>query len=233
MLNFIKNMLLDWYEITISALKDLYVGLIDFTPKLIGALVIFLIGWIVSVGLGKLIAEILRRAKFNRLFEREGMKSALEKADFKVDAAGFIGAVFKWVLVIVFLMVAVEILGFQQFAAFLSDVLSYLPNVVVAALIFVVAVIIADLLEKVVRAAVESTKVGYGHITGIIVKWSIWIFAILAILFQLRIAPELIQTLLTGVVGLIVLAGGLAFGLGGRDIAAEILRDVRNKFRGE
>jgi hypothetical protein len=226
-------MLLDWYEITISALKDLYVGFVDFTPKLIGAIIIFLVGWIVSVAIGKLISEVLRKIKFNRLFERGDMKSALQKADFKVDAAGFIGALFKWILVIVFLAVAVEILGFQQFAAFLTEVLSYLPNVVVAALIFVVAVIIADLLEKVVRAAVESTKVGYGHITGIIVKWSIWIFAILAILFQLKIAPQLIQTLLTGVVALIVLAGGLAFGLGGKEVAAEILQDIKKKFKGQ
>lgn len=101
-----------------------------------------------------------------------------------------------------------------------------------AAFIFVVAVIIADLLEKVVRAAVESTRVGYGHIVGVIIRWSIWIFAILAILIQLRVAPTMIQTLFTGLVAVIVIAAGIAFGLGGKEIAGEIVKDVYRKLKG-
>jgi hypothetical protein len=177
------------------------------------------------------VAEILRKLNFNRFFEKGGIKTALEKAEFKVDASGFIGAIFKWIFVIVFLLVAVEILGLTQFGIFLTSVLAYLPNVVVAVLIFVVAVIIADILEKVVRAAVEGVRVGYGNLVGIIVRWSIWIFAIFAILYQLRVAPGLIQTLLSGIVGLIVIAGGIAFGLGGKDVATEILQELRRKLQ--
>ena len=132
----------------------------------------------------------------------------------------------------VFLLAAVEILGLTQFAGFLSAVLAYLPNVVVAAFIFVAAVIIADILEKVVRATVESIRVGYGHIVGVIIRWSIWIFAIFAILVQLKIAQSLLNTLFTGLVGVIVVAAGLAFGLGGREIAAEVLRDLYKKLKG-
>lgn len=225
-------LLIDWYDITAQALLDLWKAFINFTPKLIGAIVVFLIGWFISVAIGKIIAEILKKLKFNQLFEKGNLDEALAKADIKIDASGFVGSIFKWVLVIVFLLAAVEILGFVQFATFLTNVLGYLPNVVVAVLIFVVAVIIADILEKIVRAAVESTKVGYGNICGAIVRWSIWIFAILTILYQLKIAPGLIETLVTGIVGLIVIAGGIAFGLGGKDIAANILQDIRRKFQG-
>jgi len=226
-------MFIDWWEITLGALLDLWQGFINFIPRLIGAVIIFIIGWFIAVGIGRLAAEILRKIKFNRLFEKGGVKTALEKAEVKVDPAGFIGAIFKWILVIVFLLAAVEVLGFGQFALFLARVLGYLPNVIVAVLIFVVAVIIADISEKIVRSAVESAKVGYGQISGVIVRWSIWVFAILAILSQLRIAPALIQTLLTGIIGLIVIAGGLAFGLGGKDIAAELLQNLKRKLRGE
>ena len=225
-------MLVDWYKATADALIDLWQGFITFIPKLIGALIIFLIGWVIAVLVGKLIAEILRKIKFNRIFEKGNMKSALEKADIKVDASSFIGAIFKWVLVIVFLLAAVEVLGLIEFAGYLKDVLGYLPNVIVAVLIFVVAVIIADILEKVVRTAVEGAKVGYGHLSGVIVKWSIWVFAILAILYQLDIASELIQTLVTGFVALIAIAGGLAFGLGGKDVAANVIQNIRRKFQG-
>lgn len=225
-------MIIDWYSITRGALQDLLQGLLKFIPALIGAILIFVIGWFISIGIGKLIAEILKKLRFNQIFAKGAWKEALEKAEVKVDAAGFVGAIIKWVLVIVFLMAAVEILGLSGFAGFLGNILRYLPNVIVAVFIFVAAVVIADLVEKVVRAAVESIRIGYGHLVGVIVRWSIWIFALLAILVQLRVAPQLIQTLFTGFVGLVVIAGGIAFGLGGKEIAGEVLRDLYKKLKG-
>ena len=166
-------MILDWYVITLNGLQDLLQGFIGFLPALVGALIIFVIGWFISSGVGRLVGDILKKIKFNQIFERGNWKNALEKADLKVDPSGFIGAIFKWVLVIVFLLASVEILGLNQLAAFITDVLAYLPNVLVASLIFVVAVIIADIVEKVLRAAVESAQVGQAHMVGVIVRWSI------------------------------------------------------------
>lgn len=220
-----------WWEVTLEALENLWIGFLGFIPKFIGAVVVFLVGWLIAVGIGKLVAEVLKRIQFNRLFEKGAWKTALERADIKVDAAGFVGALFKWILIIVFLSAAVEILGLTQFAAFVNSVLVYLPNVVVAALILVVASIIADIAEKVIRAGVEGMRVGYGELAGVIVRWSIWVFAILAILYQLNVAAALIQTLLSGVIGLIVLAGGIAFGLGGKETAADILEGLRRRIR--
>lgn len=225
-------MIINWYSVTVQALETLWLGFLAWLPKIIGAIIVFLIGWFISIGIGKLVTEILKRLKFNRIFEKGAWKEALEKAEFKVDASGFIGAICKWVLVIVFLLAAVEILGFVQFAALLTKVLAYLPNVIIAALIFIVAVIIAELLEKIVRAAVESIRVGYGSVAGAIVKWSIWIFAILAILMQLEIATELILTLFTGFVAMVALAGGIAFGLGGKDVAAGIMENLKKRLKG-
>jgi len=223
---------LDWLDATKIALQDIWADFIDFIPNLLGAIIVFLIGWIIAVAIGKLIAEILKRAQFNRIFEGGEWKKALQKADIKVDASAFIGAIIKWVLLIVFLIVAIQILGFSQLKDFFNEVLSYLPNVIVAAFMFVVAVIIADILEKVVRAAVEGSKMGYGGVVGMIVKWSIWISAIFAILLQLGIAEALITTIVQGIVALIVIAGGIAFGLGGKDVAGEILQDIKNKLKG-
>ena len=225
-------MILDWYAITLNGLQDLLQGFIGFLPALVGALVIFVIGWFIASGVGRLVGDILKKIKFNQIFERGNWKNALEKADLKVDPSGFIGAIFKWVLVIVFLLASVEILGLNQLAAFITDVLAYLPNVLVASLIFVVSVIIADIVEKVLRAAVESAQVGQAHMVGVIVRWSIWIFAAIAILTQLGITPILWQTLFTGLVALIVVAGGLAFGLGGKEVAGQWLQDMSKKLRG-
>ena len=203
-----------------------------FVPALIGAIIVFVIGWFISVGVGRLITEILRKIKFNQIFEKGSWDEALAKADIKVDASGFIGAIIKWVLVIVFLLAAVEILGFVQFASFLNRVLAYLPNVIVAALIFVVTVIVVDIVEKVVRVAVESIKIGYGQMISAVVKWSIWIFSIMAILYQLGIARPFMETLFQGLVAMLVISLGIAFGLGGKEVAAEILQDLKRKLKG-
>ncbi|MEK6809518.1 MAG: hypothetical protein AABY40_02505 [Nanoarchaeota archaeon] len=218
-----------------QAFRDLLAGVISFVPLLILAILVLVIGWFIAVGIGRLVADILKRIKFNQVFERGNWKQALERADLKVDPAGFVGAIFQWVLLIVFLLAAVEILGFDQFAEFLTDVLKYLPNVIVAALIIVVAAIIADIVEKIVRAGVESTNIGHGHLVSSVVKWFIWIFAIFSALLQLDIAvlpvQVLIQTFVQGIGYGIALAVAIAFGLGGKDQAAEILRELRSKLQ--
>ena len=224
-------MILDWYTVTIESLQDLWQAFIGFIPELLGAIIIFIIGWFISIGVGRLVTEVLKRLRFNQLFEKEGWKKALDKAEIKVDASGFIGAIVKWILVIVFLLAAVEILGLVELAGFLSSILAYLPNVIVAALIFVVTVIVVDIVEKVVRAAVESIKVGYGQIVSAVIKWSIWVFAVLAILHQLGIARPFMETLFTGLVAMLVLAFGLSFGLGGKEVAGELLQDLKRKLK--
>lgn len=223
-------MVTDWLDTTIQALLTIWHEVLNFIPNLVGAIIVFLIGWAISVGVGKLVAEVLKQIQFNKIFEKGTWKTALDKAEIRVSASEFIGAIFKWVLLIVFLIAAVQILGFGQLALFFNSVLNYLPNVIVAAFIFVVAVIIADIVEKIVRASVESVKVGYGYIVGIIIRWSIWVFAILAVLQQLHIeaATWMVQFIQIAFTGL-VLALALAFGIGGRDVAKEILESAKHR----
>jgi hypothetical protein len=224
-------MILSWTDATIQALQDLWYSFLSFIPSLIGAIIIFMIGWFIAIGVGRLITEILKKLKFNQVVERGGWKDALEKAEIKVDTSGFLGAIVKWILVIAFLLVSVEILGLVQFADFLEGILSYLPNVIIAVLIFVVTVIVVDIVEKLARAGTESIKVGYGQIVSIIVRWSIWAFAILAILHQLGIAKPFMETIFTGLVATLVISFGISFGLGGKEVAADILQNLRKKLK--
>lgn len=225
------NAIQDWSSITVQSLQNLWAGFLGFLPKLIGALIIFIVGWFVSVWVGKLIAEILKRVRFDRIFEKTKWEEAMKKADFKMKMSDFIGGIVKWVLVIVFLLVAVEVLGLNQFAGFLKAIVAWLPNLVVAAAMFVVAVVVAEFSEKLTQAVVGKMRVGYSRMVGGIVKWSIWIFAILAILFQLGVATEIVQTLIQGFVALVVISSGLAFGLGGKDLAKDLLEDLRGRIK--
>jgi len=220
----------DW---SVAIIQPFLQGLVAFVVNLLLAIVVFIIGYLISVGIGKLITEILKSVKFNKLFEKEGWKTALQRARIEVDPSGFIGAIFKWVFVIVSLLIAVDILKLTQFASFLKDVLNYLPSVISAALIFVAAVIISDIVEKIVRVSVERMKIGHGYMAASIIKWAIWIFTIFLILDQLLPSSDLVKVLYTsivyGVVGALALGIGLAIGLGGKDVANEILTDMKRK----
>ncbi len=220
-------------EWLLSIIQPFLQNLVSFTANLILAIVVFIIGYLIAVGIGKVVAEILKSIRFNKLFEKEGWNKALQKANIDVDPSGFVGAIFKWVFVVVSLVVAVDILNLAQFRIVLEKVIDYLPNVVVAALTFVVAVIISDMLEKMVRVSVERMKVGYGYVAASITKWAIWIFTIFVILDQLlpnsTVINALTNALIYGIVGALALAVGLAMGLGGKDVAGDILADMKRK----
>jgi|SRR3989344_3493176 len=220
-------------EWSLSIVQPFLQNMVIFVANLILAIVVFIIGYLISAGVGRIIAEILKSIKFNKLFEKEGWSHALQRANVHVNPSEFIGAIFKWVFVIVSLLIAVDILHLAQFGTVLAQVLNYLPNVLVAALIFVVAVIISDIIEKLVRLTVERMKVGYGYVASSITKWAIWIFTIFLILDQLLPNSELIKTLymaiVWGIVGAVGLGLALAIGLGGKDTAAELIKDMKNK----
>lgn len=219
----------DWLSVVQPFLQQL----ISFIANLVVALVVFIIGYLISVGIGRLISEILKSVKFNKLFEKEGWRKALQRANVDVNPSEFIGAIFKWVFVIVSLLIAVDILNLTSFASFLTDVLLYIPNVIVAVLVFVVAIVISDIVEKVVRASVERLKVGYGYLAASIVKWAIWVFTFFLILDQLLPASALIKTLYSsivyGIVAALALGVGLAIGLGGKDTAGKVIADMYKK----
>lgn len=223
------------YNSFVAVIQPFLQGLITVIANIILAIVVFVIGYLISVGIGKLVTEVLKSVKFNRLFEKEGWRKAMQRAEIDVDASGFIGAIIKWVFVVVSLLIAVDILKLTEFAGFLSNVLDYIPRVIVAILVFVVAVIISDVIEKIVRVAVERMKVGYGYLASSIVRWAIWIFTIFLILDQLLPTSLLIKTLYTGIVygviGALALGIGLAIGLGGKDVAAEVIENMKKKIK--
>lgn len=219
----------DWSAITLQALQNVWEGALLFLPKLAIGLIVFGIGWIIASGMGKITANILKKINFDSLFSKSGWKAALENAEIKVHPSEFLGAILKWILVIVFLQIFVEILGLSAFAVFLTRVLEWLPNVIVAAAIFVVSIIVADILEKVIKASVKKLEIKYSNLLGAIVRAAIYTFAVMAILLQLGVAETIIGTVITGFVGMFALAFGLAFGLGGKDAAAEAIRGLRDK----
>ncbi len=219
----------DWTDITLLALKNAWESIILFLPELLGAIIVFVIGWIIAIWIGRLVAGILSKVMFDKLFDSAGWKEALERADIKVTPSEFIGAISKWILIIVFLVVAADILGWVAFAALLAKLLAWVPNLIISIAIFVVAVVVADILEKMTRASTKKIGVSFNNFVGTAVKWAIYIFAAFAVLLQLGIAPAIVNTLVMGFVGMLALAFGLAFGLGGKETAGRLIEETRKK----
>lgn len=218
-----------WGDVLTQSFQQLWVGVAIYVPKLVVALVVFIIGWVIAVALEKVVAQILRALKVDRALQGVGVEEPLARAGFRLDSGAFVGALVKWFFVLVFLVAAVDVLGLSQVNAFLANiVLVYLPNVIVAALILVAAAVIADVTRRVVMGAAKAAHLPSSGFLGGMAKWSIWIFAILAALYQLGIAGPFVQTLFTGFIAALALSVGLAFGLGGKDAAARFLERLRS-----
>ena len=208
-------------------------GVIALVPKIFIALVIFILGWIVGSILGRFVSQIISALKVDKAMEKLHVDTVVTRAGFHLNTGNFIGKIVEWFIVIV-LMASLEVLGLSQVNVFLqSTVLAYLPNVIVAAIILVIAALISDAVNKVVVGSARAARLPSANFLGGISKWAIWIFAIIAALDHLGIAPELLQTLFTGLVYMLTIAGGLAFGLGGKDTAARFIERLRGDISGK
>lgn len=224
-----KHMIQDWSLITMQALQGAWEEMLLFLPNLIAAIIIFILGWFIAIWIGKLIAQILNKLKFDSVFEKTGWREALSNADVKVNPSSFIGAICKWILVVVFLMIVTDIMGWVAFAGLLAKIIAWMPNLLVAIIILVVAIIIADIVEKLVKVSTKKMGISSVNFLGSIVKGALYVFAGLAVLLQLGVTPEIVKVLVMGFVGTLTLALGLSFGLGGKDAAARIIEEVRKR----
>ena len=221
-----------WSSTLQGSFQDLWIGVAGFLPQLIVALVIFVIGWAIGSLLGRVVSHIIGALKVDNLLKSARVDDILKRGGFALDSGRFVGGLVEWFVIIVFLVASLEVLGLTQVNTFLQQVvLLYLPRVIVAVLILLVAVVIASAMQRVIVGAAKAADIRSANFLGSVTKWSIWIFAVLMALFQLGIAAPFVQTLFTGVVVALSIAFGLAFGLGGQDAAAGFLSKMRSEIK--
>jgi hypothetical protein len=203
---------------------------LQFLPNLVIAIVIVLIGWAIGALLGKVVAQIIRAIKVDNALRGARLEELLKKAGFNLDSGAFLGGLVEWFVIAVFMVAAFDVLGLKQVNVFLQQVvLIYLPQVIVAVLILLVAALVADAMQKMVSGAASAAGIRSANFAGTVTRWAIWIFAILMALFQLGIATPFVQTLFTGLVVALSLAFGLAFGLGGQEAAGRFIEKVKSE----
>lgn len=219
-----------WSDVIVLSFQNLWAGLVNFVPNLVVAIIIVLVGWVIGALFGRVVAQVFRSLKVDTALRKAGVEEALQHGGINLDSGAFIGALVKWFFIVVFLVAAFDVLGLVQVNQFLQEVvLTYLPRVIVAALILVVAGVVGDVMKGIVTASAKAARFAYAGLIGSITKWAIWIFAILAALEQLNIAPAFVDTIFTGIILAVSLAVGLSFGLGGQEAAARLIEKVRTE----
>ncbi len=216
-------------DIVRTSLLTLWTGVAGFVPKLIAAVVVFLIGWLVATLLGKVAYHVIKVLHVDNALNKVGFKHAWERSGFKLDSAQFFYDLVKWFFVIVFLMAATNILGLDEVTEFLKTVVFYLPNVIVAAVILLIGILVARFAENLVRASVKAAGLVSANFLGALAKWSVFVFSLLVALAQLGVADDIIRIVVVGFVSALALAIGLSFGLGGVKHADEVIGHLRKR----
>ena len=220
-----------WALVLTQSFQDLSYGLIQFIPRIVVAILFFLIGWLVGVGLGRLVAQVINSIRVDDALRSAGVEKLLHRAGWKLNSGAFLGFLVKWFVIILFLVASLDALQLTDVTIFLrAVVLTYLPHVIVAVLIVLVAAVLAEAVQRVVTGSAAAANIRTANFLGALARWAIWIFAILAALDQLGVTP-FIQTLFTGLVVALALAFGLAFGLGGQAAAADYIKKMREELK--
>ena len=221
-----------WADVLSQSFQNLFYGLVAFIPNLIVAIVIFIIGWLIGVGLGRVVKQIVDALRVDQALRSTGLERLLSRAGFELSSGAFLGFFVKWFFIIVFLVASLDVLHLTVVNLFISDVvLGYLPQVIVAVLILLVAAVVAEAVERVVIGSAKAANLRSAGFLGKVARYSIWIFAILAALAQLNVATAFMQTLFMGIVIAVSLAIGLAFGLGGQTAAARYLDHLHSEMK--
>lgn len=225
------NSISSWQGALIASWGQVWSSFLSILPTIIGAILIFAVGLVLSYWVKRLITEFLRFVKLEKLSESLGIDSYLAKAEIKLKLSDLIATIVEWLVILTFFLAAVDILGLTVVSQVLTRVLGYIPNILAAALIFGAGYFVAGLVEGLVRGAFASVDHEAAKPVGKLARWIVILVAFFAAVDQLQIAQGLIVTFFQGLTYTIVLVVGLSVGLGAKDLIARILNDWYEKIK--
>lgn len=225
----------NWTDAVFLSLQQVWDQVLFFLPSLLGAILVFVIGLIVASGLGHLVEKVLMMSRIDSLLSKTGVPHEFERSGVHFSISRFFGRLTYWFFLVVTLLSAANILlgaGNNVFTTILQPVLAYIPEVVKAVLLLVGTIILANFLRHVVRASVVGARLHASKALASVAWWAVIVTGSMAALAQLGIAVQIINTVIMGVIAMLAIAGGIAFGLGGKDYAAHLLVKFRDQVEG-
>lgn len=212
-------------EAIFAAANSILSRFFAFIPVLLGALIIFLFGLVLGKWAKALIIKILAAVKLDQTLRKAGLDSYLNKADIRGKVEVFFGELVHWLIILVFSMAAVNVLGLTAVSAVLNSLLSYIPRIISAVLVLTIGVLLAGLVESLIKGAVSQVDIRISRMLAKIASYLVVVVSAMAAVNELGIAQSLINTLFIGVVATLSLGIGLAIGLGAKELVAKILMD--------
>lgn len=210
-----------------ASFYDLWGTVINFLPELIIAILVLIVGWILGDILKGVVKKLFKTLHLTTALDKAGVDALSARAGYQFQPAEFVGSLVKWFVIIVFVVVALDILNLNQVTSFFTvEILTYIPRVIVAAFILLGAMLLAQIVSASVAGAARAAGFRTADVIASFTKYAILVSAVLAALNQLQIATELVQLLFGGFVFAASLAFGLAFGLGGKDLASRYLEKM-------
>ena len=212
----------DWGDAVMVSATEAMQNFLGFLPALVGAILILVLGWIIAGLLAGLVERVLKTVGFERAANTTGISSFIQRSGSSWTASAIVAEIVKWFIRLIAIQAAASVLGLNQISQIINAILLWLPNLVVAIAIIVIGALIARFVSGLVRGTTDQMGFSNPDLLGNVAYYAIVVFAVIAAVDQLGIAETVVNTLLVGLVATVVLAAGLAFGLGGQQTAARI-----------
>lgn len=218
-----SNIWLTWGDVFNTSFQSLWFGFIQFTPRLVVAIVFFIVGWILGSLVAKAVEQVFGSLKIDNLFKSLGAENFFRKAGVNLNTGRFVGQVVKWFVIIVFLLPSLNLVGLNDVSFFLGNsVLGFLPQVVIAAFVLIIATVVSDGFSKAVLATAKAMDLKAANMLAAVAKYSVWIFAVIIALGKLGLG-DYMSILFSGIVAMLALGSAIAFGLGAKDAAGRFI----------
>jgi len=216
-------------NLIVQPVREMLTKIMAYLPVLLGALLILIVGWLVAKAVRRLVDLLLKVTRFDTLADKTGITEVLRKGDLKISAREVISGLVYWLIILMVLVMAVDALGLPKSSDILAGLFAYVPKVIAALLVLVVAMFLASFVSGIVQTAAGNANLPRPEIFAGISRWAIIIFAITISLGELGIGTLLVTTTFNIILGGVCLALALAFGLGGKDAAARYLEELRER----
>jgi len=205
---------------------------LSVVPTLLGALCVLVVGWVSSSWIAAFVDKALVKLGFERAVRHSGIAAFIERSGTSFTTSGVVAELSKWFVRLIFIQAAASVLAMPQISLVINNIIMFIPKLAVALVILVAGSLVAKFLARTVRSSVSEMGLTHPQILATFTHYAVIGFSIIAALSQLEIASSIVNILFTAFVSSVGLAIGLAFGLGGKDVAEEMTRSWYEKSKG-
>jgi len=217
---------MDPKELFLEPLKATGEKIISLLPALVGALVILLLGWLLAKILKSALIKLLVAVRFEKFSERSGLSKFLSRGDIKHSFADILGTVFFWIIFLFFIDLAADVLKLSLISNLINSIISFIPNLIAAAVIIIIGVLLSSFFKGVVKVTASSYDLAHRELLAKIVQYLIILFAVAMSLEELGVATHILVNSVLIIIGAIAFGLALAFGLGSKDVAGKIVNKM-------